>query len=506
MIKKRVSQGNLIFVIGLFLLLFYGYLGLVHAEDSSNRKSFETRTISDFISDDSNKQSDLLSEFENLDGEARNQVLENSKNIGKQKNTLVEKIARDISTKLYNEALKNEYLKQNINILLPDAVAQIKQLNLLDIKDYETFKKLAIKAGIDLNPKDLNKLSMGSLNGFDSSDLKWTKQKTKDGKSLNVIGNPEAGVWLNLGDIPMATKRMEYDSSNKQFILTMKDGGKVVVGKGVVNSDGEFKAFSKVDMNGIGKSFSKNPNFKMDFKNLEVKKGEVVFSEDKIELKGETQATFGEFTFNRKKDESSGISTIKFDGNKIMLTGTEMRYGDYEKIGSTTTPFLYIQGDYKKEAVKVTSLEDFGIGLGTGGGSGPGGGYGGGAPTTGVYRKLYQKYDEFGKLIGLSSDGKNWIDSKDSKGLKNLYDMGGHNSYNHYGTFTQTLIDDLNSGKILTYKDIESRFYSNSKLKAEGRQLLTEQLYENFYARDGNLLDIGGKGDVELLKSADILK
>ncbi|MFA5724604.1 MAG: hypothetical protein WC979_10200, partial [Candidatus Pacearchaeota archaeon] len=198
--------------------------------------------------------------------------------------------------------------------------------------------------------------------------------------------------------------------------------------------------------------------------------------------------------------------TIKFDGNKIMLTGTEMRYGDYEKIGSTTTPFLYIQGDYKKEAVKVTSLEDFGIGLGIGGGSGPGGGYGGGAPTTGVYRKLYQKYDEFGKLIGLSSDGKNWIDSKDSKGLKNLYDMGGHNSYNHYGTFTQTLIDDLNSGKILTYKDIESRFYSNSKLKAEGRQLLTEQLYENFYARDGNLLDIGGKGDVELLKSADILK
>ncbi|MFA5724602.1 MAG: hypothetical protein WC979_10190, partial [Candidatus Pacearchaeota archaeon] len=479
MIKKRVSQGNLIFVIGLFLLLFYGYLGLVHAEDSSNRKSFETRTISDFISDDSNKQSDLLSEFENLDGEARNQVLENSKNIGKQKNTLVEKIARDISTKLYNEALKNEYLKQNINILLPDAVAQIKQLNLLDIKDYETFKKLAIKAGIDLNPKDLNKLSMGSLNGFDSSDLKWTKQKTKDGKSLNVIGNPEAGVWLNLGDIPMATKRMEYDSSNKQFILTMKDGGKVVVGKGVVNSDGEFKAFSKVDMNGIGKSFSKNPNFKMDFKNLEVKKGEVVFSEDKIELKGETQATFGEFTFNRKKDESSGISTIKFDGNKIMLTGTEMRYGDYEKIGSTTTPFLYIQGDYKKEAVKVTSVED----------AVPGTVYGYN------WKKIYQKYDESGKLIGLSEDGTSWIGLDDTVGLNKLS--------KNYGDFTKKLVSHIvkKEGDV-TYSIVDEAFYTSGKLKEDGRQLITEQLYENFYARDGNLLDIGGKGDVELLKSA----
>jgi len=329
--KKFILSFLCILLIGSLIIPF------LHAAE-------ETRTVSDFIDDDSAKQSTLLQEFENLDGATRNQIIENSKSIGKEKNTFVEKVARDISTKVYNEALKNEFLKQNINILLPDAVTQIKQLNLLDIKDYETFKKLAIKAGIDLNPKDLNKLSRGSLTGFDSPDLKWTTQKTKDGKSLNVIGNSEAGVWLNLEDIPMATKRMEYDSSNKQFILTMKDGGKVIVGKGAIDNSGNLAMFSSLTEKSLVRNQltqlgnSKKP---LGLNGLVVigNKGQVVLSGEGFEIKGsETKVKYGELTFGRKGEESSSIAT--FFEDEILIKGLEFEKAGYVRVGSTDYDFV----------------------------------------------------------------------------------------------------------------------------------------------------------------------
>lgn len=482
-----MAMKNFLIISVLIILLFVNtsiHSFVIAAENQVNQ---ETRTISDFVSDDTSVQSTKLKEFMDLSGEQRNQVIENSRDIVKQKNTLIEKVAREISQRTYNEALRNEVVKKYANLLGPELVSQINKFNLVNIKDYGTFKNILQKTGIDLNPKDLNKLEKGSLIGFDSSDLKWTTKKGKDGKALNVIGNSDAGVWLNLEDIPMGTQKMEYDSKNKQFILTMKDGGKITLGKGSISDEGKFQAFSKVNTEGLdalGNSFFKNPDLNLfDLKNIEIKKGNVIIGEDKIELMGETQIKIGEYTFNRKSDESSQTSIVKFNGNKIFLTGTEMRYDDLEKIGSTSEPFMYIHGDYKKEAIKITSMEDAISGYVYGN----------------SWKKIYQKYDESGKLVGLSEDGKTWIGLDDKEGLNKLSGL--------YGEFTKSLVKHiLAKDRDVTYQIMEEAFYTNAGLKAEGRQLLTEELYDNFYARNGNQVDIGGKGSAELLKSIDLLR
>ncbi|MEK6859273.1 MAG: hypothetical protein AABX54_00510, partial [Nanoarchaeota archaeon] len=420
-----------IFLITLILILLVintSTYGLIYAAESSK----DTRTVKNFLSNDAAEQDKKLDEFMALDGETRNQILKNS---DFEKNTLADKIARKISERVYRGALRDENAKKVLNALGPASLAQINSLNLIKIQDYEALKKILQKAGVDLNPKNLNKLERGSLDGFESSDLSWTTQKDKDGKSLNVIGNSQAGVWLNLEDIPMETKKMEYDSGKKQFVLTMRNGAKVIIGKNTIDSKGQFNAFLRVNMEGIGKSFSKDPNFKFDLKNLDVKSGNVLFGDDKIELKGETQVNFGEFTFGRKKDESSSTSIIKFDGNKIMLTGTEMRYDNAEKIGSTTTPFMYIQGDYKEEAVKVTSFDDIIKGYVKDG-----------------WKKLYQQYDESGKLIGLSEDGNKWIGLDDKTGLTAISKK--------YGDFTQKLVNHiLNNEGTVTRAIVDEAFY-----------------------------------------------
>jgi len=303
-----------------------------------------------------------------------------------------------------------------------------------------------------------------SAEGFENPSLSWYPKDKTGGK---IIG--DGITFLDLDSIPKDVEKLEYKDG--QFILTKKDGTKIIIDKGATDKNGKLTAFKYDD---IKKSKGLN-----DIELKIGKDGQVILTEDGLKLKGDgTQVKIGDMTFERKPGEKSEESIVIIGKNRYVLQGVEFKKEGWVIVKPTDYKFVVNFGSSDNLANYIAFKDVDG-------------------------KWTYVKFDEKGKISSVARDSinnGNWIPI--STGLKGTY---LEEIYKSYGETMKRVIENaqktyLDKGQVTGLDYLKTQFYSDSKLKAYAQEISIETIQPNFLSINGLSFEVGGKGEIEVLR------
>ncbi len=305
-------------------------------------------------------------------------------------------------------------------------------------------------------------ITIETAKGFEDSSLKWyVKDKTK------IIG--DGTTFLDLDSIPKGVIGLEYKDG--QFVLTKKDGSKIIIDKGATDENGKLRAFRYDD---IKKSKGLN-----DLEIKAGKDGEIILTENGFRLRGDgTQVKIGDMTFERKAGEKSEESIVEIGKDRFILQGIEFKKDNWVITKPTDYKFIVNFGSSENLADYVAFKDVDG-------------------------KWTYVRFDQSGKINGIARDSVNngnWVPI--SSGLKGTY---LEEIYHSSGATIKRVIEDAqksyNDRAQITGLDyLKKQFYADSQLKAYAQEISVETLQPNFLSINGLSFEIGGKGEIEVLR------
>ena len=275
--------------------------------------------------------------------------------------------------------------------------------------------------------------------------------------------------FLDLDSISKDVEKLEYKDG--QFILTKKDGTKIIIDKGATDKNGKLTAFKYDD---IKKSKGLN-----DIELKIGKDGQVILTEDGLKLKGDgTQVKIGDMTFERKPGEKSEESIVIIGKNRYVLQGVEFKKEGWVIVKPTDYKFVVNFGSSDNLANYIAFKDVDG-------------------------KWTYVKFDEKGKISSVARDSinnGNWIPI--STGLKGTY---LEEIYKSSGETMKRVIENaqktyLDKGQVTGLDYLKTQFYSDSKLKAYAQEISIETIQPNFLSINGLSFEVGGKGEIEVLR------
>ena len=287
------------------------------------------------------KSSEALQTFIDSSGENKNRVWEESK---KTENTYERgALAENAIKQIYKQKLKEDLaagadrmlIQTWGNVLYQELEKKGVPAQLgIKIESFDKLKEIAAANKISLDITLVTQIE--SVEGFGSKDLSWSK----NGK--NIIGNGK--TWINMDKLPHGINFIKYDESKKIFVLKTKDGGELVLGEGATDENGNVAMLSSLSKDSLLKKviapFSDpNKSLSAGLENFIIngKSGQVVLGKEGFEIIGDgTGIRYGDFIFGRKTGETgTGISTVKFSENEMVLKGIEFERRGYVKVDTT---------------------------------------------------------------------------------------------------------------------------------------------------------------------------
>lgn len=330
----------------------------------------------------------------------------------------------------------------------------------------------------------LDNTQIKDLKGFNNPNLQWSEDY--------LIGDGK--TWLDLGNLPPGVEVIEY--KEEKFILNFKDGRKLVLGEGSTDENGNLKFLSQntnekgiVNMGGkvIGSS---------GLRNLVVK-GDVTITEDGFKLGKGGRVEYGRLIFEKN---TNGEGSVVFGKNNLVLKGLEFEFKGYGKVPETSKKFTVNFGRFENlareisfEDRKITSVSRSGhMGMGT---------YQEEVETSAG--RVYFKFEN-GKVTHVRKDKVNkgnWIPVTLSlKGDSFLEDI-----YSSSGETVRSLLQQANEGVSLDFKTVEEKFYDDSLLTKNAREIKIDSYAENFLSINGENFVVGGDGEIEVLRDLNSL-
>ncbi|VVB78447.1 Uncharacterised protein [uncultured archaeon] len=475
------------FVFLILFILIFNLIAFISADSTTDKK------LEDYLTENQgNKDSPGTSKFMELDGEARNNAF-NSADDPESRNAM----AQQVSLKANEAMIKNVEGSNLMSIVLEQKFndlykrLQDSKFDFAKIKDVASLQEAAKSVGVPWKSVEERLHSQLDKNLIDFEEnkdhkLEWSKLKDANGKPRNIIGDGK--VWLDMDNLPLMTKGIQYRDG--KFTLTLEKGGKLVLGDGSTNEKGEINFITNLPEKGVRKFtgedgkekyiaglrqfVSNDPNFVPDLKNFRSSSdnGEVEITKEGFLLKGDgAKIQYGEFSFGRKEGETSPESYAKFYEEGMNLKGTEMKYDSEVKVGSTKTDFIFRpNGDLPASVISFTDKDG---------------------------KTVWGNFDETGRLTSISKEGvktgskDDWVDLKDNKAgfLKTIYDSSGDT--------VKGLIDDSVAGKRVTLSQVKEKFYSDSDLKKEGKDIIVGSTHSDFLVINAKNYDVGGSGTIQ---------
>lgn len=322
---------------------------------------------------DVTKTKEDMKSFYSSSGENKQNVWEEDKNSnGKEsdRNTLVTGLVKDIFQKQINEQKSSTTLAvlgQTAGLMLynklqSNGVTELGGVKINNLDDLSKLPDIAKKAGYDVS--GVLRPQLESLSGFGSKDLKWSN------KGKSIIGNSD--TWINLEKLPFGVTKLNYDEKTRTFTLGFKDGGKLVLGKGATDENGNIKVLSNIPENSALRKLimpfrdPKNPLGIEDFTLISGgNDGSVVLDSSGLKIIGDgTKIKYGEFVFGRKIGET-GESLVVFENNNIKVKNTEVTRMRYVRVGAQNEEMIIGSGSpdsFKNKNFLLMNGENFYIG------------------------------------------------------------------------------------------------------------------------------------------------